>query len=57
MFNKGGALSTLGIFRPEGNVEYSRLMLMDFNINDLTENPSQEGMLDAEQTTKSNAYT
>jgi len=40
MFKRGGALSTLAIFKPKGTVKYLRLMFMDFNIKDLRENPS-----------------
>jgi len=51
MFKRGGALSTLGIFKLKVNVKYSRLVLMDFNIKDLRKNPSQEGLFDAKQAT------
>jgi len=51
MFKRGSALSTLGIFKPKVNVKYSRLVFMDFNIQDLRPNPSQEGVFDEEQAT------
>ena len=57
MFKRGGMLSTLDIFKPKGNVKCSRLVFTVFNIKDLKANPFQEGVLDVEQTTKSNAYT
>ena len=50
MFKKGHALSTLSIFISKGNIKYSRLIFMDFNI-DLSENPSQEGVFDVDQDT------
>jgi len=40
IFKRGGTLSTLGIFKPKENAKYSRLVFMDFNIEDLRENPS-----------------
>jgi len=55
MFKRGGALSTLCIFKLKGNIKYSRLILMDFKNKDLRENPYQEGVLVVEQTTSTNS--
>jgi len=51
MFSRGGALSTLSIFKTKGNIKYSRLVFMDFNTKDFRGNPYQEGVFDAEQAT------
>jgi len=53
MFKRGGELSTLSVFKPKGNIKYLRLIVMDFNLKDLRENPnpSQEGVFDMEQAT------
>jgi len=45
MFKRGGALSTMGIFKPKRNIKYSWLILMDFNDKELTANPSQKRVL------------
>jgi len=50
-FNRGGALSTLSIFKLTRNIKYSRLILMDFNNKNLRANPSPQGVFDREQTT------
>jgi len=39
MVKRGGALSTLGIFKPIENIKYSRLVFIDFNIMDLRTKP------------------
>ena len=44
VFTRGGARSTLGIFKPNGNIKYSRWVLIEINNKYLRANPSQEGV-------------
>ena len=47
MFKRGGALSTLSIFKPKGNNKALKFMSIYYNPNNLRANTSQLGEVDA----------